>query len=123
MSGAIYLLSNPAMPGLYKLGMVNAPNTVEERIQQLSSTTGVPTPFARIWAERAEHPHFAERAAHALLDPWRVTRKREFFQCPSLIAIGGLLVGAAFANDEFDEHEALSEFNRIVERAHERKAA
>lgn len=41
--GYIYVLSNSSMPGLLKIGFTN--RNVKERVQELSSATGVPTPF------------------------------------------------------------------------------
>jgi hypothetical protein len=42
-NGYIYVLSNSSMPGLLKIGFTN--RHVKERAQELSSSTGVPTPF------------------------------------------------------------------------------
>ncbi|MDA8163274.1 MAG: GIY-YIG nuclease family protein [Desulfobacteraceae bacterium] len=41
--GYIYVLSNSAMPGLYKIGFTN--RDVKSRAQELSAATGVPSPF------------------------------------------------------------------------------
>lgn len=41
--GYIYILSNPAMPGLFKIGFTN--RDVKERVEELSYATGVPKPF------------------------------------------------------------------------------
>lgn len=41
--GYIYVLSNSAMPGLLKIGFTN--RDVKERVEELSASTGVPTPF------------------------------------------------------------------------------
>jgi hypothetical protein len=42
-SGILYVLTNPFMPGLVKIGCTTGP--VEERIKGLSSATGVPVAF------------------------------------------------------------------------------
>ena len=39
--GYVYILSNPGMPGLLKIGMTRFDPT--RRVQELSSATGVPT--------------------------------------------------------------------------------
>jgi hypothetical protein len=41
--GYIYVLSNPTMPGLVKIGFTN--RDVKERAGELSAATGVPQPF------------------------------------------------------------------------------
>jgi hypothetical protein len=41
--GYIYILSNPAMQGLLKIGVTS--RDVRERVTQLSAATGVPKPF------------------------------------------------------------------------------
>jgi hypothetical protein len=41
--GYVYILSNPAMPGLLKIGCTD--RSIEERTKELNSATGVPTPF------------------------------------------------------------------------------
>jgi|WetSurMetagenome_2_1015567.scaffolds.fasta_scaffold13091_2 hypothetical protein len=41
--GYIYILSNPAMPGLLKIGFTN--RDVKERVGELTAATGVPKPF------------------------------------------------------------------------------
>ncbi len=42
--GYIYILSNPSMPGILKIGFTNR-ETVEQRVRELSSATAVPEPF------------------------------------------------------------------------------
>ncbi|WP_449106780.1 GIY-YIG nuclease family protein [Pseudomonas mohnii] len=43
MPRLIYVLKNETMPGLVKIGLTT--DTVESRISNLSSSTGVPLPF------------------------------------------------------------------------------
>ncbi|WP_419192461.1 GIY-YIG nuclease family protein [Engelhardtia mirabilis] len=74
----MYVLTNPAMPGLVKIGMTNQsePNT---RVAQLY-TTGVPVPFTVEFACRVLNPSEVEKALHVAFGPHRVNPKREFFQ-------------------------------------------
>ena len=78
MSEFIYVLENPFMPGLVKIGRTE--RSVSERASELSSHTGVPTGFtvAGEWAvaDSAE----AERTIHERLSDWRVSESREFFK-------------------------------------------
>ena len=73
----VYVLTNPAMPGLIKIG-----RTIDDgaatRIAQLYST-GVPFPFQVEFACRVTNPDEVERALHAAFAPQRVNPRREFF--------------------------------------------
>ncbi len=42
-AGFVYLLSNPSMPNIVKIGSTE--RTIKERISELSSVTSLPTPF------------------------------------------------------------------------------
>jgi len=77
--GFVYILSNPAMPGLLKIGSTVGP--VETRARSLSRTTGVPEPFKveKVFPVYI-NPKEAEKRAHRVLDLFRSTRNREFFR-------------------------------------------
>jgi hypothetical protein len=73
----VYVLSNPAMPGLVKIGRTD--NTdANIRIAQLY-TTGVPVPFTLEYACKVSNPDEVERALHIAFSPQRTNPKREFF--------------------------------------------
>jgi Meiotically up-regulated gene 113 len=74
----VYVLSNPAMPGMVKIGKTNQndPNT---RVAQLY-TTGVPVPFTVEFACRVDNPDEVESAMHTAFAPQRVNPRREFFE-------------------------------------------
>lgn len=79
-AGFLYVLTNPSMPGLVKVG-----KTVRDpriRVKELSSPTGVPTPFELAYVEAFDDCHTAERRVHAALAAGgiRVSSKREFFE-------------------------------------------
>jgi hypothetical protein len=44
MAGWIYIMSNPAMPGIFKIGR-SAKEPISGRAAELSEATGVPLPF------------------------------------------------------------------------------
>lgn len=76
--GYVYLLSNPSMPGLVKIGSTR--RRPDDRKNELSRATGVPTPFkleAWTWSKDAAK---AERAVHLKLEKHRVNGGREFFR-------------------------------------------
>jgi hypothetical protein len=77
MTGYIYILSNPSMPDLMKIGKTTT--SPAQRIEELHST-GVPTPFELEFAAEVADCHACETAAHGVLDEHRVSTKREFFR-------------------------------------------
>lgn len=95
----VYVLSNPAMPGLVKIGRTD--NTdANSRIGQLY-TTGVPVPFTIEYACRVENPDQVEKALHIAFAPQRINPKREFFQIDPAQAIAILrLLNTEDATDE-----------------------
>lgn len=128
----IYALSNPAMPGLVKIGKIAKSNrTIENRMKELYST-GVPLPFELVRAARVNESDIAdvERKIHEALDTplptdddesvrTRVNPKREFFQVEKrqVSAIFDLLVRMGAENVvqhgsrlEEEELEAAQEF-------------
>jgi len=74
----VYVLSNPAMPGLVKIGRTDNQDA-NNRIGQLY-TTGVPVPFTIEYACKVENPDQVEKALHIAFAPQRINPKREFFQ-------------------------------------------
>jgi len=74
----IYILTNPAMPGLVKVGRTTDPE-IQNRMRSLY-TTGVPVPFKCAFACMVENSVQLERALHNILDPVRVNKSREFFE-------------------------------------------
>lgn len=86
-SGWIYLLTNPAMPGLVKVGMTT--RSPEERAHELAST-GVPMPFDVEAAWPVDDVRAAERAAHTALSGHRVDGAREWFRVSVPQAIDAL---------------------------------
>jgi hypothetical protein len=73
----VYVLTNPAMPGLVKIGRTD--NTdANIRIAQLY-TTGVPVPFTIEYACKVSNPDEVEKALHIAFGPQRINPKREFF--------------------------------------------
>jgi hypothetical protein len=74
----VYVLTNPAMPGLVKIGMSSQSNT-GERLAQLY-TTGVPVPFELQFACRVTNPQQVESALHIAFGPQRINPRREFFR-------------------------------------------
>ena len=85
MQGIIYLLSNPAMPGIIKIGKTTHED-VKVRMQQLYQT-GVPLPFECIYAATVNNIDDVEKALHIAFNPNRLNPKREFFEIDAMQAI------------------------------------
>ena len=77
--GIVYLLTNPAMPGLVKIGMTTQKD-IKVRMNELY-TTGVPLPFECQYACKVKKADCAkvEKALHKAFEPNRVNNSREFF--------------------------------------------
>lgn len=78
--GIVYLLTNPAMPGLVKIGMTTR-STVEARMKELFGTS-VPVPFECAYAckVKAKDCGKIEKALHIAFHPYRIHPQREFFE-------------------------------------------
>lgn len=63
--GLVYLLSNPAMPGIYKIGTTTR-SDIAARMNELY-TTGVPTRFECVKACRVANCAQVEKALHQAL--------------------------------------------------------
>ena len=78
---------NPSLPNIVKIGKTTRdPN---ERAKELSSATGVPTPFILVYSKPFADCHFAEKVIHGYLEDKgvRVSGNREFFQISTSEAI------------------------------------
>lgn len=76
--GILYVLTNPVMPGLVKVGCTTG--QVEDRIRDLSSATGVPVAFSCHFAAWVSDVAAKERTLHQLFSDKRVNPKRELFE-------------------------------------------
>lgn len=77
--GFIYVLSNPSMDGIYKIGMTV--RDVEQRVKELSKSTSIPTPFNIEIVFHSDAPYEDEQRIHSLLSKFRISDSREFFKC------------------------------------------
>ena len=73
----VYVLTNPVMPNLVKIGRTGSEDA-RARVDQLYST-GVPLPFKIEFACRVQNADEVERALHRAFAPNRLNPKREFF--------------------------------------------
>ena len=102
--GIVYVLTNPAMPGIVKIGKTC--RELDNRLSELYST-GVPLPFECAYAARVEDESQVERAFHLAFAPNRVNNRREFFSIEPEQAIG--LLGLLAVEDVTPEVQALAD--------------
>ena len=76
--GYIYALSNDSMPKMLKIGFTH--RNPEKRVSELSSHTGVPTPFKLLYYKYVLNCQFIEEMVHKKLKNYRVSNNREFFK-------------------------------------------
>jgi hypothetical protein len=89
--GFVYVLTNPAMPGIVKIGKTSWLS--EDRAQKLF-TTGVPEPFSVAFRLETSWPDKVERRAHDSLEEHRVHPRREFFGVSTAEAIDAVRIAA-----------------------------
>jgi hypothetical protein len=99
MKGYIYCLSNQSMPGLLKIGFTQ--RTIEERLEELASPSGVPSPFELEFCVRVHNAQGLEQKLHMELQEYRLTTRREFFKLSNEEAINRILSFLSSANLEF----------------------
>ena len=83
--GYIYILSNPAMQGLLKIGITS--REVRDRVTQLSAATGVPKPFEIEYYCLTRDPDEIERSTQEHFSSRRAGRKKEFYEVSLLEAV------------------------------------
>ncbi len=83
-SGWVYVLTNPAMPGLVKIGLTS--RDPQARAAELTQASGVPAPFALAWCRGVADCAAVEAAVHRMLADRRVSGRREFFRCTAKAA-------------------------------------
>lgn len=109
----VYVLTNPAMPGLVKIGYTTQLDA-NTRISQLY-TTGVPFPFDLRFACKVPNAEEVEKALHIAYAPHRVNPKREFFKIDADQAIAILrLLHVEDATQEVEQQPSLLDQQSIA---------
>lgn len=76
MKGYVYIISNKAMPGIFKIGFTLKDPVL--RAQQLNST-GIPHPFVVEYEILVDEPHDLEQRVHKILQEFN--ENKEWFRC------------------------------------------
>jgi len=111
MPNIVYILTNEAMPGLVKIGLTT--DSVESRISQLSTHSGVPLPFECYFAAEVKDCVKLEKTLHQLFSENRLNPKREFFKVDPEKVVLAISIGEfkeitpGAAEIEKDELQAL----------------
>ena len=117
MPNIVYVLTNPAMPGMVKIGMTD--RDVQSRMKQLYDT-GVPLPFECViaWEIEDRDAGNIESALHRAFGPYRVNSSREFFeigpeQAEALLRVmPGRDLTPGAVTEAAEDREASSEFKQ-----------
>lgn len=78
--GFTYILSNKAMPDLYKIGYTE--RSVYCRVNELNDTTSLPLPFNIEYSYQCNNAFELEQKAHLHFKDYRINSYREFFKVP-----------------------------------------
>ena len=100
--GFLYVISNPSMPGLIKVGMTS--KSPAERMKSLYSTS-VPTPFEAEYFALCKDRKKCEALAHKALQSWRVNSRREFFRLSPEDAIAKVHYALSDAKVIYSRHK------------------
>ncbi len=97
-AGWIYVLTNPSFNDLVKIGKTQ--RTPQERANELSKATGVPTPFRVFYTRFFEDCHQTEKDIHLYFATQRVANSdREFFRISPVEAV--LILDRFFYEEKF----------------------
>lgn len=112
--GHVYILVNPAFSGLVKIGRTT--KEPESRARELSSGSGVPSPYAVAWHALVTDCEHVERLIHQKLAHARTRNDREFFAVPlkEAISIVSNIVRPYSCNEEHPKRTVKP--NRPTER-------
>ena len=87
--GFVYVLFNPSVEGLVKIG--KTAKDPEERAKELSTATGVPTPFIVVYKAFFQDCASAEAFVHTQLIDKRLSSNKEFFRTTTTDAVNAII--------------------------------
>lgn len=114
MKGWVYVISNPGMAGLVKIGYTGQ----DPRLRALElDTTGSPHPYRLDYEMHIDFPETIERTAHRLMAHVRERTNREWFRCSAEEAIVAIRQAAERAFVE-QANNVIYEVFHYANRAH-----
>jgi T5orf172 domain len=113
MEGIVYILTNPLMPGLCKIGVTLG--ELDARMKQLY-TSGVPVPFECPYAVRVADAAKAEKLLHQAFGDHRVNATREFFRIdPERVRAALTSTGGQVVTPTYDVADTVEDINALNE--------
>lgn len=76
--GFVYILDNPSMPNVFKIGYTD--RAPLKRAEELSNSTSIPTSFRVVFYIECEEPQSVESDLHQEFSEQRISSNREFFR-------------------------------------------
>ena len=114
MAGWVYILSNPAMPGLLKIGYTDRDPFA--RAKEISQATGVPFDFIVEYQIYVSHPYELEQKTHKLLHNHRVNDNREFFNCNYEDVVEAIKTAIDYLYNQLNDFVSGSESSYKIEK-------
>ena len=111
MAGWVYILSNPAMPELLKIGFTE--RDPSSRAKEISQDTGVPSEFIVDYQVYSSCPYELESVVHELLQRYRLNNNREFFRCSHASAIEAIKRAIVILGLEDDPSTGLEIYHKV----------
>lgn len=105
--GLIYVLVNPSLEGLIKVGYTT--RTIEERVKELSSSTSIPTSFIPIYWKRVSDVKHLEKLIHAQLTSSGFSHGKEYFKVAPPLAIDLIISIIEAKHYDYSEHIEINE--------------
>ena len=113
--GYVYILINPVMPGIIKIGFTK---DIKRRLRDLD-TTGVPQPYEPYFSVKTKKYQLLEKVIHRELDKLtdsRLRNNREFFKMDPDVARDLLLNNSQLVDDaEIDDYGNVSAADALNE--------
>ena len=119
MAGWVYILSNPEMPELLKIGFTE--RDPSSRAKEISQDTGVPSEFIVDYQVYSSRPYELERKVHELLHEYRLNNNREFFRCTHARAIEAIKQAIMILGLEDDPSTGLEIYHTINKKVIEKR--
>lgn len=111
-AGWVYVMTNPSIPGMVKIGMTKG--DVYDRARSLS-VTNVPTAFEVYYAKRSVCALDVEQHAFLKLLSCRVNPSREFFSCEPNVARDAIREACDHIDSMIDESEMDEAIGQVDE--------